>query len=68
MNDAIARDNKFPYAYGNRRFAYLHLGRLEEGKADLDRAVALDPTSEHGYVHRNLGVYYLHKGDYEVAV
>ncbi len=41
---------------------YLESGRMEEGKRELDRNMALNPRRR--YLYLNLGAYYFHRGDY----
>ena len=46
FSKAIETDPKLAIAYSNRGVAYVALGKFEEAKKDLLKAVELDPASK----------------------
>jgi tetratricopeptide (TPR) repeat protein len=54
-NDALLLDHKYGPAILSRAEAYVHLNRLEEAKADYDRAVGLDFRREGDRFYSFLG-------------
>jgi tetratricopeptide (TPR) repeat protein len=54
------------YLYTNKAFAQLMLKQTEEGKVTNDYGLALNPASSYGY--RNMGIYYMQKGDNKLAI
>jgi tetratricopeptide (TPR) repeat protein len=51
---ALAIDDGNWQAYGNRAIAHLRLGRLEAARADVQHALALNPTSSELLVVRSM--------------
>jgi tetratricopeptide (TPR) repeat protein len=68
LNDAIAADGAYALAYGNRAYAKMQLGHLDEGLTDHERCLKLEPEPKHGYDYRNQGLYLLRRGDYSAAL
>ncbi len=59
-NKAIAVQPEFSYPYSNKGYALLMLGRLEEGRTELEKAGKMDP--DNSYVMYYMAVYYQLQG------
>jgi Tfp pilus assembly protein PilF len=56
----------YGYANDNLGYALIQLGKLEEGKKWLDKAILID-SNDIAYTYRNLALYHLAKGDLNSA-
>jgi tetratricopeptide (TPR) repeat protein len=66
LNQAIAVDKNFHYAYSNRAYAKMITSQLEDGKKDNDIALSLDPNNADAI--RNEGIYHYFTGNYPEAL
>lgn len=66
LDEAIAIDKNFGYAYSNRAYAKLMTHELEAGKQDNDIALSIDPNNADAV--RNAGIYSYLTGDYKEAI
>ncbi len=66
LDEAIAIDKNFQYAYSNRAYAKMITNELEDGKRDNDIALSIDPNNADAI--RNEGVYLYHTGNYKEAI
>ena len=65
---ALSLNPNFAFALSNQGTLHIYLGEPAKAIPYIERAMRLDPTSQHGqYVHF-LGVAYFVAGDYETAV
>jgi tetratricopeptide (TPR) repeat protein len=65
LNQQIQRNGEDAQAFSNRGYTLALLGRKEEARADLQRAIAL---KDNGPMHNRVGWAYFNLGDYEQAV
>jgi tetratricopeptide (TPR) repeat protein len=65
LNQQIQRNGEDAQAFSNRGYTLALLGRKEEARADLQKAVAL---KDNGPMHNRVGWAYFNLGDYEQAV
>lgn len=65
LDKAIKVYPAFAHAWNNRGYSKLNSDQLEEGLQDINHSLKLD--DKNAYVHRNLGIYYLLKKEWEKA-
>ena len=65
FDKAILKTPAFAYPYNNRGFARMQMGDWEDGLADVQYSLTLD--EKNGDAYKNLGVYYLQKGNMDLA-
>src|SRR5215510_1400551 len=65
LNQQIQRNGEDAQAFSNRGYTLALLGRKEEARADLQKAVAL---KDNGPMHNRVGWAYFNLGDYEQSV
>ena len=63
---ALSFDPNFGYANDNLGFALIISNKLEEGKRYLEKAIQSE-NNDDAYSHRNLGIYFQRKGQFEEA-
>jgi len=66
LNKAVNNNKKFAYAYNNRGYAKIKLGFHDEGLEDVKYSLQLDEHNAQAI--RNIGVYYLEKGQTVLAM
>jgi tetratricopeptide (TPR) repeat protein len=64
-NQVLQLDENFPYAYNCLGLAKIKMGN-ESGYEDIKKGLTLDEENSYGYL--NLGIYYLDKGNKELAL
>src|SRR5262245_46456272 len=65
LNEQIKRNAADAQAYSNRGYTLALLGRKDEARADLQRAVTLKDNAP---MHNRVGWAYFNMGDYAAAV
>ncbi len=65
-NKAIEINPDFGYANDNMGYSFLQIGKLEEGKRWIEKAIQTK-NNDTAYSHRNLALFYLKSKDYKLS-
>lgn len=66
LETAISLNPQFGYPYNNLGLAFIRLGKLEEGKIQIEKSMQCE-IHHLGYVYRNLAIYYWKKEELDLA-